>query len=41
MKTMKIYISGKISGLPISEVVTKFREAERRSASSGRPRSTH
>ena len=30
MKTMKIYISGKISGLPISEVVTKFREAERK-----------
>lgn len=30
MKTMKIYISGKISGLPISEVVAKFREAERK-----------
>lgn len=28
MKTMKIYISGKISGLPISEVIAKFREAE-------------
>ena len=27
---MKIYISGKISGLPISEVVAKFREAERK-----------
>ncbi len=30
MKTMKIYISGKISGLPISEVIAKFREAERK-----------
>lgn len=30
MKNMKIYISGKISGLPIGEVVTKFRDAERK-----------
>lgn len=30
MKTMKIYISGKITGLPIGEVVAKFREAERK-----------
>lgn len=30
MKTMKIYISGKITGLPIGEVVAKFRDAERK-----------
>lgn len=30
MKNMKIYISGKISGLPIGEVVAKFRAAERK-----------
>lgn len=27
MKTMKIYISGKISGLPVDEVVAKFQTA--------------
>lgn len=30
MKTMKIYISGKISGLPVNEVVAKFQAAERK-----------
>lgn len=30
MKSMKIYISGKISGLPVDEVVAKFQTAERK-----------
>lgn len=30
MESMKIYISGKISGLPVNEVVAKFQAAERK-----------